>query len=124
MSPAFSSNAVSLNTEGGFEKCFGAQRISSVISAGESGTTSGPYVRLGSSGPVWQGDNGDGHLFVESAPNGAARADISATGIPINGSLTLAPMDAICDTNHAGAFNCACGALGEKGYSTSLCQRR
>jgi len=84
------------------------------ISAGSSGPSEGFYFRFGSAGPVWQGDNGGGHIYAESAPGGTVWADITYAGMMVNGTLSLTSSSVACDSSHAGAFNYVAGGRGEK----------
>ena len=84
------------------------------ISAGSSGPAYGFYYRFGSAGPVWQGDNGGGHIYAESAPGGTVWTDITSAGMLVNGTLSLTSVTLTCDSSHAGAFNYIAGASGEK----------
>lgn len=84
------------------------------ISAGSSGPSEGFYFRFGAAGPVWQGDNGGGHIYAESAPGGTVWTDITAAGVTVNGTLSLTSWSVACDESHAGAFNYVAGASGEK----------
>jgi len=84
------------------------------ISAGSSGPSEGFYFRFGGGGPVWQGDNGGGHLYAESAPGGTVWTDINSAGMTVNGTLSLTSTNSVCDSGHAGTFNYVAGASGEK----------